>query len=116
VADLPGGGSPHYLPTTSLCQGGVYSSSRWVTLFIPFVGMRIAAGTAAGLSSRKNRDCIQVAQADIKRTPVRRKPETGWGRRSGDILQLLGSNRMLLTTVSSAVRIKETVSRPALAT
>jgi len=27
VADLPGGGSRHYLPTASLCQGGV---ARWV--------------------------------------------------------------------------------------
>src|SRR5712692_9134055 len=39
----------------SLCRSRVktvYSSSRSVTLFIPFVEMNPAAGTAAGLSSR----------------------------------------------------------------
>ena len=30
----------------------LYSSSRLVTLFIPFEGVRVAAGTAAGLGSR----------------------------------------------------------------
>ncbi len=44
---------------TGLSWGGfmamrvVYSSSRWVTLFIPFVGMRFGGGTGEGLSSRE---------------------------------------------------------------